>query len=1327
MQSEILEALLCPDGNIRSLAEAKYEETPLTSRVLWLMSLVTGRSESDSDDSKIYFLNLSNAGARMCCVLLRREVRTVGGCVRNSTVEEVSESIDMLRSILGPLLDAWQEPNVSSQDSGVTRLIGHVIAEVCSSLSLLELISEASQKINGNGSSCAVEAVLQVLATLAKDITTQVEPLRIQLLYLLSTLAQRCPSALWHAHILSNNGVFHIIHMYSISFSNDSDSRKCLLLVSIFDVICQVAIASQIAIQQEKEQPHGSSNKNAYLQAIKMQNNFLNSKPLYELNIDANSPATNIGKEYLGPILPVLMTEFNNVINNQLQNDASYEQIRSFLECVSHTATTSPSLFGGDSATFCQLVNLILCLAKSCESNLSCDNPLNVIALAALEAMSSFLQIPCLREIILNSPLVFSACLHGDPNNNISSIISCCAQLVVYGVDEDFSEWENEPATLQDDPLWWEGDETSSHASSLLETFLKQLGGGLQTFPLILPIVERLLVSKSNNSWREERGALALLSNCITAVPVAFTQYVNVALQAAIQKCQNTCVRVSFEAVDLLAKISSSYHDIRQNHASHILEAVSSLISSRCTRVSAHASLAIISFCQGELEEDSLNGNESENQCSLLPSLNALLNSFINGPISDSFLEICKGSDSHVPDAATGNIAVTTHAVSAVACLATITQSAFEPYYSYIVPKLLVCAGIGLNIDQSGKINQFHIPIADTSIARHEIVTLRGAAVEAVSIIGQAINSEEMFRPDAEKIISIALPILHHCSHTNDDSIIPINKILAALARTATTMETDYLPYVPSVLPHILKRLDENADVSFQDGNEDDLEGINQGESNYDEDTGIETFTLALPGMGVKKLVLNTTQIQEKTMAARALYEHANALGSSFAPYAEQCIKSLCPLIVFPYSSEVRTTAAQALVPIFNAASNYSLEQGSKSFRQTLPGTAFLSIVSSLAKQMKEEDGSDAEALFILADCASEICYSSFKHVKEVEDQLFSTDLNCIETETFVSYLISSVNACLMRRDSILKKLDPDLFNTDEDQKSELERVLEMEQNILGELVNSIGYTLKMMRYEFISIFKKIVQPAFCKFLLEKECDVRARVASVCLYDDFIEYCGPTAASEFSPELLMGIYHYVGEKFDEDNADLKRASVYGFFQIARNAPQCLMSHSSIEVLVKYLLEIARIGANASKKEEIDDVCLVEYSTSALATLFLFDTQSISQMKNVDLLEVLQIFLANLPIVEDEDVAQFCHLNLCKLIEGGRINLTQDASILLRVFGEIAAAVVEGEQIANPHTCVLIANFLKEMQKQVPDHVMKETFSSMPPSSQSGIQSLISTY
>mmetsp|Transcript_12489 Transcript_12489/g.17847 ORF Transcript_12489/g.17847 Transcript_12489/m.17847 type:complete len:186 (+) Transcript_12489:100-657(+) len=171
MQSEILEALLCPDGNIRSLAEAKYEETPLTSRVLWLMSLVTGRSESDSDDSKIYFLNLSNAGARMCCVLLRREVRTVGGCVRNSTVEEVSESIDMLRSILGPLLDAWQEPNVSSQDSGVTRLIGHVIAEVCSSLSLLELISEASQKINGNGSSCAVEAVLQVLATLAKDVS----------------------------------------------------------------------------------------------------------------------------------------------------------------------------------------------------------------------------------------------------------------------------------------------------------------------------------------------------------------------------------------------------------------------------------------------------------------------------------------------------------------------------------------------------------------------------------------------------------------------------------------------------------------------------------------------------------------------------------------------------------------------------------------------------------------------------------------------------------------------------------------------------------------------------------------------------------------------------------------------------------------------------------------------------------------------------------------------------------------------------------------------------------------------------------------------------
>lgn len=56
-----------------------------------------------------------------------------------------------------------------------------------------------------------------------------------------------------------------------------------------------------------------------------------------------------------------------------------------------------------------------------------------------------------------------------------------------------------------------------------------------------------------------------------------------------------------------------------------------------------------------------------------------------------------------------------------------------------------------------------------------------------------------------------------------------------------------------------------------------------------DEEEGTEhlTFTVSLPGKGITKVTVNTTKILEKAQAARAIYEHAAALGAAFGPYAE--------------------------------------------------------------------------------------------------------------------------------------------------------------------------------------------------------------------------------------------------------------------------------------------------------------------------------------------------------------------------------------------------------------------------------------------------------
>lgn len=65
------------------------------------------------------------------------------------------------------------------------------------------------------------------------------------------------------------------------------------------------------------------------------------------------------------------------------------------------------------------------------------------------------------------------------------------------------------------------------------------------------------------------------------------------------------------------------------------------------------------------------------------------------------------------------------------------------------------------------------------------------------------------------------------------------------------------------------------------------MEATQDGAYEQDSATGNESVTVSVPGIGLKKLSMNTTQIQEKANAARAIYELATSLGSRFSSYSE--------------------------------------------------------------------------------------------------------------------------------------------------------------------------------------------------------------------------------------------------------------------------------------------------------------------------------------------------------------------------------------------------------------------------------------------------------
>jgi hypothetical protein len=744
----------------------------------------------------------------------------------------------------------------------------------------------------------------------------------------------------------------------------------------------------------------------------------------------------------------------------------------------------------------------------------------------------------------------------------------------------------------------------------ILTTFLQNGGGGSQSIPIILSVVESLLKS---TEWQYIRAGLTMLDACLTSSPHSMAAHIPVAIEAALSFSTHPCVRVQYQAIELIGSLCQAppMMEVRGDHGKRILQALAQLLSSKCAKIICHACLGIVSFCRGGNGKEN-SGLPIDDSSYILPYLGDLLNAIATGPLS---LDVAS------------NTVVYIRAFASIACLADVAKEDFAPYYDNIIHGLMECVSFGLQRDANGMISA-------SGSTSHETVSLRGSAVEAATIVGQSIGEEDnRFHSEAEKIMNLIVPLLqYYASNEAAPLLIPQDQLLAAAARISTIIGDAYSPYVPSVLPHLLRIAREEADVSITDGNPDSAGQ----DADFDEDTGLETITVALPGMGVKKLILNTTQIQEKSLAARAVYEHASSMGASFGPYANDCFSAFEPLLQFKYSSEVRATSAQALGPIFDSACEFAVTSHAKQQSAHSLAEMYPKLILTMAKQLQEEDTDDIETLIAFSEALSTICYSNFVNTNETDGSHFAY-LSREETTQFTSDLVKLIGACLSRRSAIISSLGS-IY--DEDQKAELEDMLTVEEEFLTNLVDSIGYNLKCLKEKFIPVFEECILPAFGQILtIAGTSDPRARFSALCLFCDCVEHCGPEAAARYAPLFSEGVIQGFDDSTNGGDIALKEVAVYSLAQIARHAPRETLS-TVIGKIAPQLLSIAKEG-ESKQKDDIENLTLVENSASALATLTLFQKSPFRQIDAAQKPEILKTFLSNLPLGEDEDEAKVC--------------------------------------------------------------------------------------
>ena len=208
--------------------------------------------------------------------------------------------------------------------------------------------------------------------------------------------------------------------------------------------------------------------------------------------------------------------------------------------------------------------------------------------------------------------------------------------------------------------------------------------------------------------------------------------------------------------------------------------------------------------------------------------------------------------------------------VMVISSLALSMQADFIPYYPTFYPGI--------------KHLVMHAPPASGEL-RHKAIECIGALADAVG--------HDVFMPEAHSVMSILTTL-----QQQDDSL--LSYISQAEARIAKAMGNEFAPYLPHVIPQLLKSAaitDEYAVISGDEVSA--LEGQD----------GYVTKSVDFADGQKLKLTMNQTLFDEKAMAVNMLYSYAETLKGGFLPYVAQTATVTLPLMTYRFHESVRIAA----------------------------------------------------------------------------------------------------------------------------------------------------------------------------------------------------------------------------------------------------------------------------------------------------------------------------------------------------------------------------------------------------------------------------------
>ncbi|KAF2234745.1 putative importin beta-3 subunit [Viridothelium virens] len=723
-----------------------------------------------------------------------------------------------------------------------------------------------------------------------------------------------------------------------------------------------------------------------------------------------------------------------------------------------------------------------------------------------------------------------------EPSYTESMVTQCLSLMTDVGIDDDDAEEWNASEDLDLD----ESDMNHVAGEQCMDRLANKLGGQA----LLMPTFGWLPRMMTSSAWRDRHAALMAISAISEGCRELMEGELDKVLDLVVPALRDLHPRVRWAGCNALGQMSTDFAGTMQTKYHQIvLPNIIPVLNSAEPRVQSHAAAALVNFCE-----------EAEKEI-LTPYLDTLLENLLN---------LLKSPKRFVQE----------QALSTIATVADSAEEAFSNYYSTLMPLLF-------NVLKEEQSKEYRL--------------LRAKAMECATLIALAVGKKRMGQ-DALALVQLLGQIQQHITDADDPQS---SYLLHCWGRMCRVLNSDFLPYLPHVIPPLMELAGAKADIQLLD----DEDQVAQIES----EEGWELVPLKGKVIGIK-----TSTLDDKHMAIELIVIYAQTLQAGFEPYVNDIMHRIAlPGLGFFFHDPVRVASAKAVPQLLSA-------------HKTAHGVQSPQFAALWAETIEKvlEVLSTEPAIETLAEM-----YQCFYESVEVVGK---NSLSAQQMGNFIE-AAKSVLEDYQQRVKDRAEEAADRAQDGEEESDEVVFAIEDDQSLLSDMNKAFHTVFKNQGISFLPHWERLM-PFYDAFI--HDADPTQRQWALCIMDDVLEFCGPQS-SNYSAHIIQPLI----DGIRDDVPANRQAATYGVGVVAQKGGEAWS-----EFVAAAVPELFQVVQRAGARKD-DDVFATENACASIAKILHYNASKVG-----DVGQVVEAWVETLPVVNDEEAAPYAYSFLATLID-----------------------------------------------------------------------------